>query len=192
MTNDTFPTSDLTIPPVADILTLVKERRDLAALHEDAAGVRQLDRVRMNILSGARLAWSYGDLLIQSVNTPGAVYSVNRAGCSCPNGVAGRASCWHCALFDTLLDMAETAADSADSEAERDEADDDDDTPPAPPSPITLTLSPSGLTLTRCGTSYTAIGPAGLGALIRALTTPATPTALGARLARERAARQAA
>jgi len=205
----TFPASDLSIPLAADILTLVKERRDLAQLHEDAAGVRQLDRVRMNLLNGARLAWSFGDLLIQSVNTPGAVYSVNRVGCSCPNGVKGLSSCWHVALYDLLLDMQQTAADTADADAERDAGDpstgsgqapeprrelgrtlvEGTDTVAepvpelvegveAPPTPISISLSPSGVTLTHGADSYTAVGPHGLATLIRRL---ATPQALGAR-----------
>ena len=185
-----LPASDLTIPPVADILALVKERYDAARLHDDYPGAGQLDRVRVNLDRGARLSWNLGDLLIQSINNPGSVYSVNRAGCTCPNGRAGRASCWHVCLFDLLLDMADTAADTADMEAERSE--DDDDGPPVPPTPIVLTQSPSGLTLTRGETSYTAIGPAGLGVLIRQLATPATPQALGARLARLRTERYAA
>lgn len=181
MTIDTLPPSDLTIPPVADILALVKERRDLAQLHEDAAGVRQLDRVRMNLLSGARLSWHLGDLLIQSVNTPGAVYSVNRAGCSCPNGVAGRASCWHVALYDLLLDLAETAADTADIEAERD----DDDEPP--PTPITITSTPGGLALSRGGITIVTDAGELVSAIERLLNPPPIDgRAMGQRLAAAR------
>lgn len=119
MENDAdLPSTDLTIPPVADILDLVKERYDTARRHDDTPGARQLDRVRQNLLNGARLSWHLGDLLIQSVNTPGAVYSVNARGCTCPNGAAGRASCWHVALFDLLVDMQEETATTADMEAD--------------------------------------------------------------------------
>lgn len=107
------------IPDAESIAALAKERADLARLHDDMPGARQLDRVRMNVLNGAGLRWHLGDLLIQSVNNPGQVYSVNRAGCTCPNGQVGKAACWHVALFDLLLDMQEEAAVSADIEADR-------------------------------------------------------------------------
>ncbi len=111
--------SDLLIPPTDDILTLVKERSDLARLHDDYLGARQLDRVRQNLLNGARLSWHLGDLLIQSVNNVGAVYAVNARGCTCPNGAAGKASCWHVALYDLLLELLEERAATADMEADR-------------------------------------------------------------------------
>jgi hypothetical protein len=116
------PDSDLAIPPAADILAVVKDRYDLAVQHDDIGGARQLDRVRANLIQGARLVWCLGDLLIQSVNHPGLVYSVNRRGCTCPNGAAGRSDCWHVALYDLLLDMQEEAATTADMEADRAEA----------------------------------------------------------------------
>jgi hypothetical protein len=82
--------------------------------------------VRVNLLNGAALSWSLGDLLIQSANRPGAVYSVNRSGCTCPNGLKGKAQCWHVALYDLLLDMQEDRAAAADiladAAAERTEA----------------------------------------------------------------------
>lgn len=84
--------SDQTIPPTAEILVVVKERQRAAIDHDDYAGARQLDRVRKNLLNGARLSWHLGDLLIQSVNNPGAVYSVSRARCTCPNGAARKAA----------------------------------------------------------------------------------------------------
>jgi hypothetical protein len=112
------PDSDLSIPPAADVLAVVKDRLDVAAQHGDAAGVHQLNRVRMNITNGARLAWHMGDLLVQSVNTPGQVYSVSRRGCTCPNGAAGKAQCWHVAIFDILEDMREEDATTADMAAD--------------------------------------------------------------------------
>lgn len=106
--------TDLSVPAAAEILAVVKDRHDAARQAEDFAGARQLDRVRANVARGARLTWSYGDLLIQSVNTPGAVYSVNRSGCTCPNGAAGRSACWHLQLHDLLLEMRDDAAATAD------------------------------------------------------------------------------
>lgn len=110
--------SDLVIPPAAEILAVVSDSIVDARRHDDMQGVRQLDRIRANIVRGARLTWVLGDLLIQSVNNPGVVYSVNRSGCSCPNGTAGRSQCWHVALFDLLLDMLDRDAETADMEAE--------------------------------------------------------------------------
>ena len=113
------PDTDLTIPPAAEIMDLAAERAHIAHHHDDIAGATQLDRVRMNIHNGARLTWHYGDLLIQSVNHPGQVYSVSRRGCTCPNGAAGRSTCWHVALYDLLLDLLDERATDADYAADR-------------------------------------------------------------------------
>jgi hypothetical protein len=110
--------SDQTCPDRDDLLALVKERHDTAIRFEDMPGARQLDRVRCNLLSGAGLTWHLGDLLIQSINNPGSIYSVNSTGCTCPNGAAGRASCWHVALYDLLIELAEERAASADMSAD--------------------------------------------------------------------------
>lgn len=112
------PESDLVIPAAADILARATDDQRQAQLHGDLAGANQLNRLRMNITRGARLTWCLGDLLIQSVNNPGQVYSVNRSGCTCKNGQAGRAQCWHVALYDLLLDMRDTEAETADMEAD--------------------------------------------------------------------------
>lgn len=111
---DTRFGSDRTIPDRDAILEAAKERGDTARHFGDVGGARQLDRVRMNLLNGARFQWDQGDLLIQSVNTPGAVYSVSARGCTCPAGAAGRISCWHIGLHDLLSDMQEDAALAAD------------------------------------------------------------------------------
>ena len=113
------PQSDLAIPSAAEIADAAKEQADLARQHGDHIGAGQLDRVRLNVLKGARMAWHLGELLIASLNTPGAVYAVNRRGCSCANVRAGKTSCWHVGLFDLLLQMQQTRADTADMQAER-------------------------------------------------------------------------
>lgn len=113
------PASELAIPAPAAIADDAQEQAQIAAQHGDFAGARQLDRVRMNVLLGARLCWHAGDLLIASLNNPGQVYTVNSRGCSCKNGKAGRAQCWHVALYDRLLAMREHAAQLADDAAER-------------------------------------------------------------------------
>lgn len=114
-----LPESDLPIPDRESILALVKERFDQAQLHGDMCGAGQLNRVRQNLLRGALLAWHLGDLLIQSVNNPGSVYSVNARGCTCPNGAKGKQECWHVGLYDLLISMQEEDAATADMEAER-------------------------------------------------------------------------
>jgi hypothetical protein len=170
--------SDLPIPLLSDILALVKERYDTARLHDDYPGAGRLDRVRANLGNGAVLSWSYGDLLIQSVNNPGSVYSVSRSGCTCPNGAAGKASCWHVCLFDLLLDMQQVAADSADIEAERDAEEE-------PPTPITVRTAPGGLSLTRNGITIVT-DPSDLVRAMTRLAGEPAPT-MGQRIAAARA-----
>jgi len=114
-----LPSSDLTIPSTDDILSLVKERAELAERHGDYPGAGQLNRVRLSLLRGAHIAWHLGDLLIASVNTPGLVYAVSRRGCTCANGRAGKSSCWHVALYDLLIGMQEERAATADMAADR-------------------------------------------------------------------------
>jgi hypothetical protein len=114
-----LPASDLSLPPVEDVLALVKERAATAEQHGDFPGAGQLNRVRLSLLRGAHIAWHMGDLLIASVNTPGLVYATNKRGCTCANGRAGKSSCWHVCLYDLLIDMAEEAAFTADIEADR-------------------------------------------------------------------------
>jgi hypothetical protein len=163
--------SDLAIPPAADILDVVKDRYDIARAYGDPdAG--QLDRVRANLLRGARLSWHAGDLLIQSVNNPGAVYSVNARGCTCPNGRAGKTSCWHVALYDILLDMQEDRA------ADADDADQG-------PGPIVVTTSIDGLSLSRGDVAIDCRAPTEVAQAIETFTR--RPADLGRRLAQARA-----
>lgn len=115
-----YGASDLRIPPTEEILAAAQERSALAQRHEDWNGAAQLNRLRVNVGRGARLSWQLGDLLIQSLNTPGAVYSVNRCGCTCPNGRAGKVQCWHVALYDLLLDMFDERVTTADMETQTD------------------------------------------------------------------------
>jgi hypothetical protein len=126
------PTTDLTIPSVAVILDAAQERGEQARIHGDFQGARQLDRVRANLLRGVGLIWQGGDLLVQSVNNPGAVYSVNRTGCTCPNGAAGRQTCYHITLYDLLIDLQEQAAIDADMRADRAAQQGEEPEPPRP------------------------------------------------------------
>jgi len=131
--------SDQLLPSAAEILAAAKEYADTARTFGDFAGAAQLGRVRQNLLNGARLTWHLGDLLIQSVNNPGSVYTVSGRGCTCPNGRKGKQECWHLALFALLVEMAEDRAaardilaDAAAYRAEQDEdGGDDGDDPPA-------------------------------------------------------------
>lgn len=132
------PASDLAIPPAAQIADAAAEQAETARRHGDHAGAGQLDRVRLNVLSGVRMAWHQGKLLIASLNTPGAVYAVSRRGCSCPNGRAGKSTCWHVALFDLLLDMQAQRAVLADEAADADAGGDEGPEPTV----IRLRLTP--------------------------------------------------
>lgn len=111
------PDSDLTIPPAADICARAKEEAELARRRGDAVTAARLSRVRMNVLSGARLKWHQGDLLVNSVNTPSAVYTVSAHGCTCP----ATKPCWHQQLVELLIDMQDDAAGDADLEADADD-----------------------------------------------------------------------
>lgn len=108
------PQSDTPIPPASAIADDAREQAQLAERAGDHVGAARLHRVRLNVLSGVRIAWHLGDLLVASLNTPGAVYVVNARGCSCANGRAGKAACWHVELYERLIDMRETAAETAD------------------------------------------------------------------------------
>lgn len=108
------PVSDLPIPSAVAIADAAAEQAALATRHGDHSGAGQLHRVRLNVLSGARIRWHLGELLISSLNTPSAVYAVSRRGCSCPNGRAGKTSCWHLALYDLLLDVRDQQSSEAD------------------------------------------------------------------------------
>ena len=114
-----YGATDRQLPATDSILDVAAERFDDAQRHGDLAGAAQLARLRQNVARGAHLVWTRGDLLVSSVNTPGAVYVVNARGCSCPNGQAGKSQCWHVALYDLLLDLQQEAADAADVRAAR-------------------------------------------------------------------------
>jgi hypothetical protein len=117
--NQRYGATDRCVPDAAAILDAAKERFDADQRAGNLVGAAQIVRVRQNIGNGARLAWQLGDLLVASLNNPGQVYAVNRRGCTCPNGAAGKSQCWHVALYDLLLDMQQDAADAADARAAR-------------------------------------------------------------------------
>jgi hypothetical protein len=117
--NTIYGATDRAIPEADDILVAAKERFDNAQRSGDYAGAAQMMRLRLNVGKSAELRWQLGDLLVCSINNPGQVYAVNRRGCTCPNGQAGKSQCWHVALYDLLLDMQQDAADAADVAAAR-------------------------------------------------------------------------
>lgn len=106
--------SEQAIPTGAAILVVVAERLADATRQHDDITVRRLERVAKNIKAGARMRWAMGDLLISSVTTPGATYTLSCGACNCP----ARKPCWHCELLDILLVMQDTAAGDADYEAD--------------------------------------------------------------------------
>lgn len=165
-----------TVPPAGAILDLAWERHETALAHEDYAGARQLDRVRVNLLRGVALHFHQGDLLIHSLNNPGQVYSVNARGCTCPNGQAGRADCWHVQVYGLIEELHQAALDQRDAEAERAEE-------PLPY--IVLSSEADGLHLTRGSATEVAASPAEIAPAIAKLT-------LGQRIAQARTAREAA
>jgi hypothetical protein len=109
--------SDQAIPVGAAILDVVADRIELAMCQADEQTARRLNRVRENVARGARLRWSFGDLHIASVNSPGVTYVLSCGRCPCK----ATKPCWHLELLDVLLEMADTAAGDADLEAELDE-----------------------------------------------------------------------
>ena len=113
MTTSYHP-SDAPIPPRAAILDRASELRESAVRQNDAACVRQIDRLIVSVACGARMAWDRGVLLVMSLNTPGNVYRVRCGQCSCTS----RKPCWHAALYETLVDMIDTEAVTADMDAE--------------------------------------------------------------------------
>lgn len=109
----TYHPSDLPIPPAAAIIARAVDLRESAVRQNDPACVRQIDRVIVSVACGARMAWDRGTLLVQSLNTPGAVYRVRCGQCTC----LARKPCWHNALVELLLDIQSTEAETADMEA---------------------------------------------------------------------------
>lgn len=116
--------TDLTIPPMSAISDRAGELRADALRLADLATARQLELLISALGGGMRMAWSYGDLLVSSASTPGAVYTVSCGACTCP----ARKPCKHLKLAELLLDMFEAACDTADMEADAD--------PPNEPNPL--------------------------------------------------------
>lgn len=111
--------SDLHIPPVADIIARALDIRASAVRLGDTQAIDQIDRLIAK-LPHARLCWKLGVLVVTSPS--GNDYHVWSGGCDCTNGRFHKGECWHWALYNLLLDMLQTAADSADDESLLDEA----------------------------------------------------------------------
>ncbi len=108
--------SDMTIPRTSEIIDRSLDARQIAARQDDAATVRQIDRL-ITKLPEARLCWQLGTLIIDSPS--GATYHITRAGCDCENGRKSHArACWHWTTFNLLLDMFETECETNDMEAD--------------------------------------------------------------------------
>ena len=101
--------SDLTIPSRRAILAACADTRETAVRIGDEAAIRQVDRLIASVKNGARFRWELGVLIVDSPS--GGRYHVSRAGCDCPNR---QRACWHWMLFNTLLDLFDTAVETAD------------------------------------------------------------------------------
>lgn len=66
-----------------------------------------IDRMIINIALGAGFCWAGSDLLVESLSSPGRVYTVTSTSCDCQ----ARKPCWHMKLYTLLLD---TPADKPD------------------------------------------------------------------------------
>lgn len=107
--------SDLHIPRLTDIIDRALDIRESAVRIQDEPAMRQIDRL-IEKLPAARLCWQLGVLIVGSPS--GQDYHVWQGGCDCVNGRKGKAQCWHWALFNLLLDMLDTAAETADHDAD--------------------------------------------------------------------------
>ena len=74
-------------PTTAQILDLAGKKR--AAKPSPA-----LDKAIVNIALGARCCWAGADLLVESLSTPGKVYTVTPDSCDC----RATRPCWHASL----------------------------------------------------------------------------------------------
>lgn len=102
------------VPSTARMINRALDLRSDAIRQHDLVTVAGLDILIRNLYRGARLSWADGgELLIRSVSTPGAVYTVRSNCCSCPSF----SPCWHGRARDLILDMIETEAETADMAA---------------------------------------------------------------------------
>ena len=108
-------TSDLHIPARAAIVDRACDLLGSAYRLQDDRTAGQLEKV-IKFVHTTSLCWHLGALRILSPS--GGMYSVTRAGCNCPNGTHGQRQCWHVALFEILLDMLDTEADTMDMQAD--------------------------------------------------------------------------
>lgn len=102
------------IPSLGSIINRALDLRGDALHQHDGQTVRGIDTLIKNLYRGAKLKWDLsGNLLVTSVNTPGAVYTVRTNACSC----SCFGPCWHGRARDLLEDMRATEADTADMTA---------------------------------------------------------------------------
>jgi hypothetical protein len=84
----------ITIRPSSDVIL---QRARLARASQPS---NSLDKLILNIALGARCCFAGSDLLVESLSSPGKIYTVNAAGCDC----AARRICWHQQLYALLSD----------------------------------------------------------------------------------------
>jgi hypothetical protein len=99
------------IPARQSIIDRANDERADAVHAHDESTVRQLDTLIGNLHKGAKLRWAAdGALMTTSCNTKGNIYRTTQHTCDCP----AFKPCWHMRMFDLLLDMLQTEAETAD------------------------------------------------------------------------------
>ena len=73
----------------------------LARVERSARASSALDKLIINIALGAGFCWAGADLLVESLSSPGKVYTVSAGACDCK---ASR-PCWHLRLCALLLEL---------------------------------------------------------------------------------------
>lgn len=103
------------VPSKQRIIDRANDARHDANQHHAYDTVRHLDKLISNLNRGMSAKWNAdGHLIVRSCNTPLAIYTVTSNNCSCPAYID---YCTHRRLYDLLISMFETEADTADMDA---------------------------------------------------------------------------
>jgi hypothetical protein len=81
-------------PTTATILQRARQERS-------ARSSSALDKLIINIALGAGFCWAGADLLVESLSSPGRVYTVSAGACDC----RATRPCWHGRFYALLLAM---------------------------------------------------------------------------------------
>lgn len=101
------------IPSLATLVNAALDTRADAQACGDTTSVRHIDKLIANLYRGQhqRFDPASGALIVRSANQPGAVYRVTAQRCSCPSYAP---YCTHRRLYDLILTVLDTQADTAD------------------------------------------------------------------------------